>query len=357
MPNGARIRFGWEGPEVEVVAPNALAAPDLVEGLASKNRALVGLVAVLIVAVVGVALWSNSRSAAALEAWEQERAELAARTDSVLDANEAALAALAGELDGLGDALRASEARVRQLQSDLDAMVASDRPDPASLAALRTQIDAATARVSDQQRAASLDAVAITARVRPAVVMVYTEFEDGTRTTATGFAVSSDGRIVTNRHVVAGSTGRSRAARVGVQFSGSSQVWPTDVVAVGEESDLALLQTRNLIGGNPAVSAIHPRADTLAAGTPLLLLGFPEVEGEADTNAVPRALATAGTSIGLLNGRLEIDGWGAAGGSGSPVLDGTGTVVGVLFGAVGDDGNRRLVAVPASSLRAFLERN
>ncbi len=354
---GTRVRFGWEGPEVEVVAPEALSAPDLVQGLASRNRALAALVGVLGVAFVAALVWSNRSRAASLEIWQQERAALVARTDSVLQANEAALAALAGELQGLGDALRDSEARVRRLQLDLEAMAASSRPDPASLAELRSQIEAATTRVSNQQRAAALDAAGITATVRPAVVMVYTEFGDGERTVATGFAVSSDGRIVTNRHVVAGASGQKEATRVGVQFSGSSQVWPTDIIAIDDGSDLALLQTRNLVGGNPTIPAIHTRADTLVAGTPLLLLGFPEVETAAETNDTPRALATAGTSLGLRNGRLEVDGWGAAGGSGSPVLDGTGTVVGVLYGAVGDGDTRRLVAVPASRLRAFLAEN
>jgi S1-C subfamily serine protease len=331
--------------------------PDVIEGLASRNRMLAGLVAALVIIFAGAVTLSNRSRAAALQTWEIERAALAARTDSALAFNQAALAAIAGELDGLAQALRESEARVRQLQADLTAMASSERPDPESLATLRAQIDEATARMSGQRRAASLDAVGITARVRPAVVMIYTEFVDGTRSVATGFAVSSDGRVVTNRHVVAGETGRSRASRVGIQFSGSTQVWPADVMAIGEGVDLALLQTRNLVGGNPEVGVLNPRADTLGTGTPVLLIGFPDTKLSSEGATAPRAIATAGTSLGLRNGRLEVDGWGAAGGSGSPVLDGTGAVVGVLFGAAGGDGDRHLVAVPVSQLRAFLAAN
>lgn len=354
---GSRIRFGWEGPEVEVVTARAMPAPDVIAGLTSRNRMLAGLVGALIITFLGAVALSNRSRAAAVQSWEVERAALAARTDSALAANEAALAAIAGELDGLARALRESEARVRRLQADLTAMATSERPDPESLAALRAEIEEATARMSGQRRAASLDAVGITARVRPAVVMVYSEFVDGSRSVATGFAVSSDGRIVTNRHVVAGEAGNKQPTRIGVQFSGSTQVWPADVLAVGDGPDLALLQTRNLVGGNPEVGRVNQRSDTLAAGTPLLLIGFPDTGVTADETAAPRAIATAGTSLGLRNGRLEVDGWGAAGGSGSPVLDGTGAVVGVLFGAAGGSDDRHLVAVPASQLRAFLAAN
>lgn len=355
--DGSRIRFGWEGPEVEVVGRQAMPTPDVIAGLTSRNRMLLGLLGALAIVFVGAVTLSNRSRAAAAESWERERAALEAKTDSALAANQAALTAIAGELDGLALALRESEARVRRLQDDLAAMAAMDRPDPVSIAALRAQIDEATARMSGQRRAAALDAVGITARIRPAVVMIYTEFDDGSRSVATGFAVSTDGRIVTNRHVVAGETGRDHASRVGVQFSGSTQVWPADVVAVGEGPDLALLQTRNLVGGNPAVGTLNQRADTLEAGAPLLLIGFPDTDPASEAAPAPRALATAGTSLGLRNGRLEIDGWGAAGGSGSPVLDGTGAIVGVLFGAAGGTGDRHLVAVPASQLRAFLAEN
>jgi S1-C subfamily serine protease len=310
-----------------------------------------------VIVFAGAVTLSNRSRAAALESWEVERAALAARTDRALAANQTALAEIAGELDGLALALRESEARVRQLQRDLEAMVSSERPDPESLSALRAQIEDATARMSGQRRAASLDDVGILAQVRPAVVMIYTEFVDGTRSVATGFAISTDGRIVTNRHVVAGETGRDLASRIGVQFSGSTQVWPAEMVAVSEGPDLAILQTRNLVGGNPVVGPLNPRADTLDAGTPLLLIGFPETDPATGDVPAPRAIATAGTSLGLRNGRLEVDGWGAAGGSGSPVFDGTGAVVGVLFGAAGGNGDRHLVAVPASQLRAFLAAN
>ncbi len=340
-----------------MVTGQAMPAPDVIAGLTSRNRMLAGLVGALVIVFLGVVTLSNRSRAAAVQSWEVERAALAARTDSALAANEAALAAIAGELDGLARALRESEARVRQLQADLTAMATSERPDPESLAALRAQIEEATARMSGQRRAASLDAVGITARVRPAVVMVYSEFVDGSRSVATGFAVSSDGRIVTNRHVVAGEAGNKRPSRIGVQFSGSTQVWPADVLAVGDGPDLALLQTRNLVGGNPEVGRVNQRSDTLAAGTPLLLIGFPDTGVDTDNTTAPQAVATAGTSLGLRNGRLEVDGWGAAGGSGSPVLDGTGAVVGVLFGAAGGSDDRHLVAVPASQLRAFLAAN
>jgi S1-C subfamily serine protease len=187
------------------------------------------------------------------------------------------------------------------------------------------------------------------------VALIYVEFEEGEGSVATGFAVRADGSIVTNRHVVVGPDGSRTPRRLGIQFSGSPQVWPAELVRVDSDTDLALLRTRNLVGGNPVVPGINARSDTLRAGAPVLLLGFPLAAPPGADGAVPRALSSAGVLAGRSGGRVEIQGWGAEGASGSPVVDATGLLVGVLFGAAGEGDDRRLVAVPASSLQAFLE--
>lgn len=356
---GQRIRFGWEGPEVEVVAARVPATPDDdLLGLTRRNRALVGLLAAVVVILGLLAVSSNRSRAAAARAWEDERAALQARTDSVLSANRDVVARLEGEVDGLGEALDASRARVEALQGQLDDLSRSGRPDPGQLAQLRTQIDAAAAVVSGQEQAAALDAATLVARIRPAVVMLYVEFASGRRSVATGFAVTSDGGIVTNRHVVAGPEGRDRAVRIGVQFSGSPQVWPAELVRTDPDADLALLDLRNLVGANPVVPEIGTDlGDGPPEGAPVLLVGFPNAGPAPPDGPLPRALATAGVVLGTRDGRLEIDGWGAAGASGSPVIDGRGRVVGVLYGGTGGADDRRLVAVPGRVLRAFLDGN
>lgn len=352
---GARVRFGWEGPEVEVL-PGAAVPPAHadVHHLTRRNRALAAGLVIVVFALAGVVALSLRTRAATRTAWERERAELIARTDSLMEASRGTVSRLEGEVAGLAEALESSRRRVAALQIDLGRLGEDDDADPDSLARLREQLQVATAALTRQQVAASLDAATLTSRVRPAVTMVFVEFDGGQRSAATGFAVGTDGRIVTNRHVVAGASGLDRPVRLGVQFSGSPQVWPADLERTDEVSDLALLRVRNLVGGNPAVPGINTRTDTLAAGAPVLLLGFPYAT-PGDDEALPRALSTAGVLMGHDRGRMEIQGWGAEGASGSPVFDATGRVAGVLFGAAGEGDERRLVAVPASALLAFLD--
>lgn len=353
---GRRIRFGWDGPEVEVLEGDAAATrtPAQVASLRTRSRVLGATTLVAFIALAGVVTASlRSREAARAE-WERERATLEARTDSLLEASRSAVARLQGEVEGLAGALELSRNRVQGLQRELGSLAEEGDADPEELADLRRRLQQATAALTRQQLAASLDAPALTARVRPAVALLYVEFDDGQRSLATGFAIREDGTLVTNRHVVSGADGTRTPRRLGVQFSGSPQVWPADLVGVDPGSDLALIRTRNLVGGTPVVPGVNTRPDTLGPGTPLLLLGFPYASAPAGPEALPRALSTAGVLAGPVGDRLEIQGWGAEGASGSPVVDARGLLVGVLFGAAGEGEARRLVAVPSSALVAFL---
>lgn len=352
---GVRIRFGWNGPEVEVLPPSVTAPVQEVAQLRNRTRLMTGALIVLGLTIAGVAALTVRSQNAARAEWEAERAALEARTDSLLDASRGAVSRLEGEMEGLIEALEGSRTRVEGLQRELARLDESDEADPEELADLRQRLQVATAALARQQVAASLDATGLTARVRPAVALVYVEFEGRERLVATGFAVDGDGAIVTNRHVVTGPDGTRRPSRVGIQFSGSPQIWPADVGRVDPDDDLALLRTRNLVGGHPVVPGLNARADTLAAGSPVLVLGFPlAAPPRAGDEGVPRALSSPGVITGREDRRLEIQGWGAEGASGSPVVDATGLLVGVVYGGTGSDASHRLVAVPVAELIGFL---
>jgi S1-C subfamily serine protease len=347
---GTSIRFGWEGPEVELLAPEGAPTPRS----PAPSRIAVGGGVLAVVAIAAVLIASGRARDAERARWDEERAALVARVDSALSSDDAAVDALEGEIEGLADALLDSRLRVQQLQRRLDDLARAGETDARELRDLRAQIDEATATISGQRRAAALDAPALLARIRPATVMIYTEFADGERSVASGFAIEGPGRIVTNRHVVAGADGDRRASRIGVQFSGSPQVWPARVERMSPRDDLALLRLQNLSGPNPTVARLNDRADTLDAGAPVLLVGFPGAEPARGSAPLPRAVATAGRLVEVADDRIRIEGWGAAGASGSPVVDADGAVIGVLFGAVGTGEDQRLAAVPADRLLAFL---
>jgi S1-C subfamily serine protease len=159
---------------------------------------------------------------------------------------------------------------------------------------------------------------------------------------------------MTNRHVVSG--GGTPPSRIGVQFSDSRQVWPAHVISVSRQSDLALLQIERLEGTIPTVLGFNTRADTIASGSPVAIIGFPlggrPPEGSA---GVVRPLLSAGVVSGRSEGLLELQGYGQKGASGSPVVDADGLVVGVLLGGAQDEEERLLLAVPARDALALLD--
>lgn len=191
-------------------------------------------------------------------------------------------------------------------------------------------------------------AVAVDRRNRLAVARIYVEGEDGEIATGTAFAVRADGTLITSRHVVGGGQ-----RRIAVQFAGSSQVWRARVVAVSGEWDLAAVRVEGIVGAVPTVRGLNLRADTLAPGTPVMLVGFPR-GSEPEEGTLPRASLSPAAFAVVRSGRVELYARSAVGASGSPVFDTNGQVVAVLFG-----GNPRaerpvLYAVPASAIARLI---
>jgi hypothetical protein len=217
-------------------------------------------------------------------------------------------------------------------------------PAPAAAAAPSTAPAAVPPPVAQAPRTVTLER-----RNRLALARIYVEGEDGEVATGTAFAVRSDATLITSRHVVGG-----RPRRIAVQFVGSTQVWRARVVAVSGEWDLAAVKVDSIAGSVPTVLGLNLRADTLAAGTPVMLAGFPR-GGEPEGGTLPRPALVPAAFAAVRGGRVELHARSAAGASGSPVFDADGRVVAILFG-----GNPRaeppvLYAVPASAIAALLE--
>jgi S1-C subfamily serine protease len=382
-----RILFGAGGPEVEVrivhfASPSVEVAMATAHGaptrmdppaprrettaerlrvqLARQARGFrwmaVGLSALLLVALV--ALFSVARRQQV--GWERERMELQARVDSILGASNAALGAMAGEVEGLGEALEEARREVVGARDRLEAAESappSQARQPEEVSRLRRELQAATQALSRFQLAANFDFAAVEGESRRAVARLYVEMADGSVVTGTGFAVRSNATLVTNRHVVAG-VGGGTARRVAVQFADSDQVWPARVVLTSPSVDLALVKVDNIEGAVPVVPGFNLRPDTLGVGTPLALLGFPlggEVPVQVGTRPVVRPLLSAGILEESGPEEIVIQGYGARGASGSPVLDGSGRVVGVVFGGRGQGDGHRLLVVPAPAVRRLLD--
>jgi len=354
LHDGDRIGLGTTGPVVHVecgrprtsVPPHAGTSrrPGGTGFAADRRRPMWMLAALLFTVIVIVAVVVPLR---------QERARVQAlteRLDSLQRTSGRVIAGLRDQLSGMQSALESSRTELRELGDELDAARASG--DRQETEALEQRVEEAAAELERRERAAGIDFERAVAPNRPALAEVFVELGPDQVLTATAFAVRADGLLLTNRHVVDEVSGTD--ARIAVQFSGSDQVWPATVLAMSDEADLAALRVQGIVGEVPTVTGFHRRVDTLPAGIPVVVIGFP-LGGVTTPSEAPEATVGAGTVRAVLPTQLQVDGYGAPGASGSPVLDTDGAVLGVVRGGEERPDGTTLVAVPASIALRFVE--
>ena len=280
---------------------------------------------------------------------EREAAAMQAQVDSIVQVAEAAIQSLKGQVEGLATALRQSQTDVESLRRELATAQAAGNT--TQVADLRRRLDSATQTLGYQQAAAQVDYAALWDAHQDAVALIYVEFGPGQVFTGTAFAVSRTGVMITNRHVVAGADGNRRATRIAVRFADSDQVFPGRLLTVSRDFDLAVLKV-DITGGTPTIGNLDPSV-TARPGDPVAIIGFPlgaELPmSQRGGRVVPKTSFTAGTVSKVLEDRIQLDGYGAEGSSGSPILDRNGRLVGVLFGGQAGTGGRIVFAVPASA--------
>ncbi len=367
LVDGDRIQFGEGGPLLEFralpgptetpVPPPAFvppeihspAAPEPVPQVGARGPVLIlSVVLLLSILVATYFLWEGRQ-------YRNQVLAMQERIDSILDASAEAAGALQGRIQGLHDALLESRQNLENVRRNLN--VAQEAGDVDEIQVLRIQLQDAQAALLRQQLAASLDFDAIEARNGKAVAKVFVDF-GGEIVTATAFSVRADATLMTNRHVVAGPSGTQRPLRVAVQFADSRQIWPARVLAVSDREDLALLKIDNIVGEVPTVAGFNDRSGSIQAGQGVGVIGFPlggaEPYGEG-AGSIARTILTAGVVQAAGSDLLEVNGYGVEGSSGSPVFDGEGRVIGVLFGGRVENGDRTLFAIPAGRALAFLQ--
>ncbi|MGD8276372.1 MAG: trypsin-like peptidase domain-containing protein [Gemmatimonadota bacterium] len=347
LTDGDRIRFGEDGPEAEFrlagVEPPA-------SSLARQNtrlRLVAGLLGLALTTSVLGTFWLVNRGRSD---WERERAGLLARIDSTLASGDSAVRALAGEREELAAAYQQSRAEVRRVRQALE----NAGSDPADVEDLRRRLQTAMEAVTRQQLAASIDHAAIERATRRSVAVVYVETGDGATWTGTAFAVRSDATLVTARHILESGDGAVSPRQIGVQFSDSDQVWPARIVRYATDADIAVIKVDNIVGGVTAAPPFNERVDTLGPGTPVAWIGFPlggtTAPQDSRTGRLARPLVSVGVITAVTPRSIEVQGYGAEGASGSPILDSAGRIVAVLYGGRREDGTQLLVAVPANAV-------
>jgi S1-C subfamily serine protease len=175
----------------------------------------------------------------------------------------------------------------------------------------------------------SLNASAVAAKVVPAVVNINTILAGGGSAAGTGLIVSSSGEVLTNDHVVRGST------RITVTVQGRSQTYAAHVVAVDQVQDVALIKLEGA-SGLPTVSfgdssALKVGDPVLAIGNALGRGGAPQVTQGNVTALDQRITASEGRSSSeTLTGMIESDAVIYQGDSGGAIVNAAGQVVGMI---------------------------
>jgi FHA domain/Trypsin-like peptidase domain len=308
---------------------------------------------VVVVAIASFFVWRQEQIR------EREVAQLQAAIDSVLSTADSTVGELQGRVAGLVSALQQSQVEVRDLQSQLTE--ARRLGNEEQVTALSRRLTETMAALSRQQDAARIDHARIRAANQRAVAMIWVEYAPGDVATGTAFAVRADAVMVTNRHVVAGDDGTREPRRIGVQFADSDQVFRAHVVAISNDPgvDLALVKV-DLTGEVPIVQGINPRPDTIPAGAPVAIIGFPLGTDlpmrVGRSGRIATTTLTAGIVSKSLPNDMQIHGYGAAGASGSPIFDANGQVISVLYGGQTGGADQLLFAVPSNFVTRLLQQ-
>jgi S1-C subfamily serine protease len=347
LRDGDRLAFGQSGPSVELRLPGAVRVATPVEpeprAVRPRHPWAVG---------AGAACVLLAGTAAVLVARRPPAAPMAEARASAVGTGlrpalpSAAPAAPRPSAPRPAPAVSASAAPRSSPPSSPGASARHPLAKRAPAAVIRARPESASVQTPAPRRALLVDRLN-----RLAVARIYVESEDGEVATGTAFAVRADGTLATNRHVVGG-----RPRRIAVQFTGSTQVWRARVVAVSGAWDLALVKVDDVEGAVPIVRGLNLRPDTLAAGSPVALAGFPR-GGEPVEGAVIRATVVQAELAGVRGGRVEVFARSGVGASGSPLFDADGRVIGILFGGSPGAARPVLYAVPAPALaRLVAER-
>ncbi len=289
----------------------------------SRFRAITAFLLIVLVGSASVLVWTNKQSLVRQQAAEAKADSLSRvtgqmeaakkQTDSIIGALHRQLAA------------ETNPARRAALQADL------------TTAVTRKQTIEHNIAVADQ-----VDFAAVSGNAKGVAVVIVQFQGDSVPYAGTGFNIDPSGRLLTNKHVVAGEHFDKTIERMAVQFSGSAEVLRARLDRVSPTSDIALVQVTDA-GPFPTVAGLAQDASP-RAGDPVFLLGFPGYSGDRD---IPHAtLVTGNVDEIVTDSLLRLEAYSGTGGSGSPILDRNGHVIGIEFGGIVGHGGRAVLGLP-----------
>jgi S1-C subfamily serine protease len=167
--------------------------------------------------------------------------------------------------------------------------------------------------------------------------------------TGSGFVVTADGLIITNKHVAGAGKGLM------VKFTDGTQR-TAEVVHISEDEDLALIRVKS---DTPMTFVQLTAYDNPKDGSNVVIMGYPAPERFGYTvKTTQGAVASGNNPQGGYD--ITLDARANPGNSGGPVYDGLGNVMGVLSaGTTTDDSilNSYSLAISAGRVRKFLAKH
>ena len=173
-----------------------------------------------------------------------------------------------------------------------------------------------------------LNVHSVAASVAPATVDITAAGSNG-QDEGTGMVVTPSGAVLTNNHVIDGST------QLSVQIDGSGKTYPATVVGTDATDDVALLQMK---GGADFRTVALGNSNAIAVGDPVVAIGNalglsgPETVTNGIISATGRSVTVGDPSTGLtesLNGLFQTSAPINPGNSGGPLVDAAGKVIGM----------------------------
>ncbi len=175
----------------------------------------------------------------------------------------------------------------------------------------------------------TLNADAIAAKVDPAIVDINTRLTSG-QAAGTGTIISSTGEILTNNHVIDGSTS------IQVTVSGRADNYTAHLVASDPSADIAVIQLDGTVSGLPTVSfasssSVNVGDTVVALGNALGRGGSPAVS-KGSVTALDQTITASegGGKSEQLTGMIQTDATIYPGDSGGPLVNSAGQVVGMI---------------------------
>ncbi len=207
----------------------------------------------------------------------------------------------------------------------------------------------------------SVNATAATAAQKVGVVTVVSTLDYNTSTEAagTGIIYTSGGEILTNNHVVQGST----AIKVTIQSTGAS--YRARVIGTDATDDIAVLQLVDANGNNVS-GFTKAKFDTGALTTGLAVTSIGNAEGTGNlvaasgtVTALNKSIQVANDSTGAtenLSGLIETNADVVSGDSGGPLIDAAGGVTGVVTAASSGVRNVTGYAIPINTALSIAKK-